>query len=69
MEDWGFVMFDDLPAPFMVGAVKVWPAHSRPGYCWFIAHAGNPYYFRSRNEAILFAKDAQSGSDPEGLCD
>jgi hypothetical protein len=53
----------------MVGGVKIWPAHSRPGYSWFIAHEGKPYYFRSRNEAVLFAKDAQSGSDPEGLCD
>ena len=26
-------------------------------------------YFRATNEAVLFAKDAQSGSDPEGLCD
>jgi hypothetical protein len=69
IKDWGFIVLDDLPAPFMVGGVKIWPAHSRPGYSWFIAHEGKPYYFRSRNEAVLFAKDAQSGSDPEGLCD
>lgn len=62
-------MWDDLPMPFMVGAIKIWPVHSRPGYQWFIAHAGKPYYFRSKAEAMLFAKDQQSGSDPEGLCD
>lgn len=62
-------MFDNLAMPFMVGSIKVWPAHSRLGFNWFIAHKGQPYYFRSCNEAMLFAKDAQSGSDPEGLCD
>jgi len=62
-------MFEDLPMPFMVGSVKVWSVHSRPGFSHFIAHEGKPYYFRSKNEAMLFAKDAQSGSDPEGLCD
>jgi hypothetical protein len=61
--------FDDLPCPFMVGAIKLWPVHSRPGFQWFIAHEGKPYYFRSKNEALLFAKDAHSGSDPEGLVD
>jgi hypothetical protein len=65
----GFFMFDDLPCPFMVGAIKLWPVHSRPGFQWFIAHEGKPYYFKSKNEALLFAKDAQSGSDPEGLVD
>lgn len=62
-------MWDDLPMPFMVGAIKIWPAHSRPGYQWFIAHEGKPHYFRSKAEAMLFARDQQSGSDPEGLCD
>lgn len=62
-------MWDDLPMPFMVGAIKIWPAHSRPGYQWFIAHEGKPHYFRSKAEAMLFARDRQSGSDPEGLCD
>lgn len=62
-------MWDDLPMPFMVGAIKIWPAHSRPGYQWFIAHEGKPHYFRSKTEAMLFARDQQSGSDPEGLCD
>jgi len=61
--------FDDLPCPFMVGAIKLWPVHSRPSFQWFIAHEGKPYYFKSKNEALLFAKDAQSGSDPEGLVD
>lgn len=54
--------------PFMVGSVKVWPCCSRPGFSWFIAHAGQPHYFRSKDAAVLFAKDAQS-ADPEGLCD
>jgi hypothetical protein len=62
-------MFDDLPCPFMVGAIKVWPCASRPGFAHFIAFEGKPYYFRSKSEAVLFAKDAQSGSDPEGLVD
>jgi hypothetical protein len=53
----------------MVGAIKLWPVHSRPGFSWFIAYEGRPYYFKSKNEALLFAKDAQSGSDPEGLVD
>lgn len=61
--------FDDLPCPFMVGAIKIWPCASRPGFQWFAAHQSKPFYFRSKNEAILFAKDAQSGIDPEGLVD
>ena len=61
--------FDDLPCPFMVGSIKLWPVHSRPNFQWFIAHEGKPYYFKTKNEALLFAKDAQSGSDPEGLVD
>jgi len=55
--------------PFMVGEIKVWPCASRPGFQWFIAYAGKPYYFVSKQEAILFAKDRQSMNDPEGLCD
>lgn len=62
-------MWDDLPEPFMVGVIKLWPAHSRPGMKWFIAYEGRPYYFRSKNEALLFARDRQSIEDPEGLCD
>jgi len=58
-----------LVSPFMVAEVKVWPCASRPGFQWFIAYEGRPYYFKSRAEAILFAKDAQSGYDSEGLCD
>lgn len=69
MKAGGFSMFDDLPCPFMVGAIKLWPVHSRPGFQWFIAHEGKPYYFKTKNEALLFVKDAQSGSDPEGLVD
>lgn len=61
--------FDDLPCPFMVGTIKLWPVHSRPGFQWFIAHEGRPYYFANRSSAVLFAKDAQSAHDSEGLCD
>jgi hypothetical protein len=62
-------MFDDLPAPFNIGPVKIWPCASRPGFQHFIAWEGRPYYFRSRNDAILFAKDRCSVEDHEGLCD
>lgn len=62
-------MWEDLPEPFMVGAIKLWPAHSRPGFSWFIAYEGKPYYFRSKNEALLFARDRQSIEDSEMLCD
>ena len=62
-------MFEDLPWPFMVGDIKIWPAHSRPGMRWFIAYEGKPYWFRGKNEAVLFAKDKQTMEDPEGLCD
>lgn len=61
--------FNSLPAPFMVQSIKVWPCASRPGFQWFIAYDGQPFYFRSRSEAILFAKDRQSIVDEEGLCD
>jgi hypothetical protein len=62
-------MFEDLPWPFMVGGIKIWPAHSRPGMRWFIAYEGKPYWFRGKNEAVLFAKDKQAMEDSEGLCD
>jgi hypothetical protein len=62
-------MWDDLPEPFMVGSIKLWPAHSRPGFSWFIAYGGEPYYFKSKSEALLFARDRQSIEDPEMLCD
>jgi hypothetical protein len=62
-------ILDGFAEPFMVGAIKVWPCASRPGFPWFIAHEGRPYYFRSKNAAILFAKDRQAMEDPEGLCD
>jgi hypothetical protein len=62
-------MFDDLPAPFMVGAIKVWPCASRPGFPWFIAHEGKPFYFRSKDNAVLFARDRQAMEDGEGMCD
>ena len=62
-------LLSDLPAPFMVNSVKVWPCASRPGFSWFIAYGGKPHYFRGRTEAMLFAKDVQSMHDPEGLCD
>lgn len=59
----------DLPQPFMVGSIKVWPCASRPGFQHFIAYEGRPYWFKSRNEAVLFARDKQSMNDSEGLCD
>lgn len=62
-------IFGGYAMPFMVDQVKVWPCMSRPGFQWFIAYSGKPYYFGSKQEAILFAKDAQSGFDPDGLVD
>ena len=53
-------MFNDLPYPFMMDGIKVWPVHSRPDYQWFIAHLGEPFYFRSKAEAVAFAKKMQS---------
>jgi hypothetical protein len=69
LKDWGFIVFDDLPSPFMVGSVKVWPCASRPGLSHFIAFEGKPYYFASKNAAILFARDKQAMDDEENLCD
>lgn len=62
-------MFDDLPEPFMAGTIKLWPVHSRPDMKWFIAYEGKPYYFRTKNEALLFVRDKQSIEDTEMLCD
>lgn len=62
-------MWNDLPMPRMTGSIKIWPVHSRDDYKFFIAYDGRPYYFRSYNEALLFAKDKQSIDDPEMLCD
>ena len=62
-------MWNDLPMPRMVGALKIWPVHSRPEYKWFVAYDGKPHYFRSWNEAALFVKDKQAIDDPEMLCD
>jgi hypothetical protein len=62
-------MWDDLPCPFMVGTIKIWPVHSRPEFSWFVAYEGKPFYFRTKNSAILFARDKQAMEDPEGLCD
>lgn len=59
----------DFAQPFMVGTIKVWPCASKPGFAWFIAYEGRPFYFASRNSAVLFARDKQSIDDPEGLCD
>jgi hypothetical protein len=58
-------MFDDLPSPFMVDKIKVWPCASRPGFAWFVAYEGRPFYFASRSSAILFAKDKQAMDDAE----
>lgn len=62
-------MLDDLPAPFMTGAIKIWPVHSRAEFSWFIAYEGRPFYFKTKNSAILFARDKQAMEDPENLCD
>lgn len=59
----------DFAQPFMVGTIKVWPCASRPGFQWFIAYEGKPFYFRSKANAVLFARDKQALDDPEGLCD
>jgi hypothetical protein len=49
-------LFDlnDIASPFTTSGIKVWPVHSRPGFSWFIAHDGKPYYFRSKSEALRF---------------
>lgn len=62
-------MWNDLPSPNMAGSIKIWPVHSRKDYSFFIAHDGKPHYFRTYNEALLFAKDAQALEDSENLCD
>lgn len=62
-------MINDLPCPFIVGSLKVWPVHSRAEFSFFIAYEGKPYYFKTKGAAILFAKDKQAIDDPEGLCD
>ena len=51
----------------MVDKIKVWPCASRPGFAWFVAYEGRPFYFASRSSAILFAKDKQAMDDAEGL--
>jgi hypothetical protein len=45
---------DDIASPFTASGIKVWPVHSRPGFSWFIAHEGKPYYFRTKTEALRF---------------
>jgi hypothetical protein len=50
-------MWDDLPDPFMVESIKIWPVHSRPEFNWFLAYGGKPFYFKTRNAAVLFAKE------------
>jgi hypothetical protein len=53
----------------MVNEIKVWPVHSRAEFSWFVAYEGKPFYFKTKNSAILFARDKQAMEDPEGLCD
>jgi hypothetical protein len=45
---------DDIASPFTTSGIKAWPVHGRPGFSWFIAHEGKPYYFRSKSEALHF---------------
>ena len=49
----------------MAGSIKIWPVHSRKDYSFFIAHDGKPHYFRTYNEALLFAKDARALGAPK----
>ena len=53
--------------PWYIGKIKVWPCYSRPGFQWFIAYEGRPYWFRSKAEAMLFAKD-KLDAPPDGIC-
>jgi len=46
--------WDDIASPFTTSGIKVWPVHSRPGFSWFAAHEGKPFYFRSKSEALHF---------------
>lgn len=46
--------WDDIASPFTTSGIKVWSVHGRPGFSWFIAHDGKPYYFRSKSEALRF---------------
>jgi hypothetical protein len=62
-------MLPNLPAPFMVGSMKIWPVHSRPDFSWFLVYQEKPFYFKNKNSAVLFAKDKQAMHDAEGLCD
>jgi hypothetical protein len=52
-------MWDDLPEPFMVESIKIWPCLSRPEFRWFIAFEGKPYYFQTKGDAMLFAQNQQ----------
>jgi hypothetical protein len=45
---------DDIASPFTTSGIKAWPVHGRPGFSWFIAHEGKPYYFRTKTEALHF---------------
>ena len=53
----GFLVWDDLPEPFMVESIKIWPVHSRPEFKWFMAYGGKPFYFQTKAAAVLFAKE------------
>jgi hypothetical protein len=46
--------WDDIASPFTTSGIKAWPVHGRPGFSWFIAHDGKPYYFRTKAEALRF---------------
>ena len=53
----GFLMWSDLPEPFMVETIKIWPVHSKPEFKWFMAYGGKPFYFQTKAAAVLFAKE------------
>jgi len=52
--------WDDIASPFTTSGIKSWPVHGRPGFSWFIAHEGKPYYFTTKQQALLFIENAKS---------
>jgi len=55
---------DDIASPFTTNGIKVWPCHSKPGFSWFAAHKGKPFYFKTKAAAILFAKEHGDTENP-----
>jgi hypothetical protein len=61
-------LFDlnDIASPFTTGGIKVWPCVNRPGFQWFIAYQGKPFYFTTKQQALLFIENAKS-TNPDVL--